>query len=56
MVKQLLLWFYQNVWGNLVASVIWALPTFLHLHRKVNRLNKSHQELHVKLDNMKGKK
>lgn len=28
--------------GNLIASVIWAAPALLHLHRKLNR---HHEEI-----------
>ena len=29
--------FAAGVVGNLTASLIWALPTMAHLHRKLNR-------------------
>lgn len=39
-------WVYNDVWGpvwpNIVASVLWAAPALLHLHRKINR---NHEEL-----------
>jgi hypothetical protein len=28
--------------GNLIASILWATPTFIHLHRKIN---KQHEQL-----------
>jgi len=28
--------------GNLLASALWAIPTFLHLHRKLNRHHQEH--------------
>lgn len=35
--------------GNLIASLIWAAPALLHLHRKLNRhhaeLKGSHEEM-----------
>lgn len=38
----LLRWLYSNVWGNLVASALWATPALWHLHAKLNR---HHREL-----------
>jgi hypothetical protein len=29
--------FLAGVIGNLTASLLWALPAFIHLHRKLNR-------------------
>jgi hypothetical protein len=29
--------FLAGVVGNLVASLLWGLPAFTHLHRKLNR-------------------
>jgi hypothetical protein len=37
MLLEILDWLYQNVSGNLVASAIWALPAFLHLHWRINK-------------------
>lgn len=31
--------------GNLIASVIWATPAFLHLHRKIDRNHNAHMAL-----------
>ena len=36
--------FAAGILGNLVASLLWAVPAFGHLHRKLNR----HHEWHVK--------
>lgn len=29
-----------GVWSNLIASALWAIPTFIHLHKKLNRHHK----------------
>jgi hypothetical protein len=30
-------WPHGAIWSNLLASVIWATPALIHLHRKLNR-------------------
>lgn len=30
------------VLGNLIASALWATPTLIHLHTKLNRQHKEH--------------
>lgn len=30
-------WLNVNVVGNLTANLLWATPTFLHLHYRLNR-------------------
>lgn len=34
---QLFNWPNGIVVGNLIASLLWAAPAFIHLHRKLNR-------------------
>lgn len=49
--KTLLLFFHWpegSVWSNLIASVIWATPTFLHLHHKMSRRADALMEQHLK--------
>lgn len=41
--------FVAGVIGNLVASVIWATPVFLNLHRKLNARHLELMEAHSKL-------
>lgn len=55
---QLFYWPGGIVVGNLIASFLWATPTFIHMHRKLNRhealtlhLHKKVNELHRKVDN-----
>ncbi len=35
-------WPGGNVLGNLLASMIWGIPSLWHLHRKIDR---NHQEI-----------
>jgi hypothetical protein len=37
MIDALIHWLYVNVVGNLTASALWATPALIHLHRKINR-------------------
>lgn len=37
-------WFYTNVLGNLVASVIWTLPTVIITLWNMERRQKRHQD------------
>jgi hypothetical protein len=37
--------FAAGVIGNLVASLLWALPALIHLHRKLNRHHNEHMAI-----------
>jgi len=34
--RELAAW-WSAIWPNLVASVLWAAPAFVHLHMRLNR-------------------
>lgn len=38
------------VFGNLLASVIWATPTMFTLHKKLDKHHKKVSDLHEKID------
>ena len=40
----LLHWFYSNVWGNLVASMIWSIPLWTISYFKLKRQHVVHQQ------------
>lgn len=43
---RLAVWLYFNVWGNLVASLIWGTGAFYFAHKRfLKPLVKSHQEM-----------
>lgn len=44
--KELFQWPEGIVVGNLIASVMWATPTFLHMHHKLNKQHQKIEELH----------
>jgi hypothetical protein len=39
-----------GVWSNLIASFIWAVPTFIHLHKKIDRNHEKIREIHEGLE------
>lgn len=44
-------WLYANVLGNLIASVVWAVPGFAWQHRRLTHHHaKQVQALHDRLD------
>lgn len=41
-IRDLISWPDGIIVGNLIASALWAAPTFLHMHRKLNRQHAEH--------------
>lgn len=52
--RDLLSWPDGIIVGNLIASAVWATPTFIHLHHKMNKHHHAHIEhinkLHRKIE------
>lgn len=46
-IHEMFAWPNGIVVGNLIASILWATPTFISLHRKLNRHHKECQESRV---------
>jgi len=41
---QLIHWLYMNVWGNLVATVIWSVPLWMVGYFKLKKQHARHQQ------------
>lgn len=39
-------WYDGNVWGNLIASVIWTVPAYLYGRYHFKKLHRKHVEMH----------